>query len=379
MATPDYDWLIVGSGLFGSVFAHEMRKAGKKCLVLEKRSHLGGALYSPELHGIRVHRYGPHIFHTDDREIWEYVGKLVPMEPFVNSPLASYKDRIFNLPFNMNTFYQLWGVSTPEQAMAVIEEQRAEYKGVEAVNLEQRALQIVGKDVFNIFIKGYTEKQWGRPASELPPQIIERVPLRFTYDNNYYYHRYQGIPEGGYDRLIETLLEGVQVTRNVDYLKERSEWADRAERILFTGPIDSFFDHCLGELEYRSLRFEDELMEKTSFQGNAVVNYTEKEIPFTRIIEHKHFKRENDLDHTVITREYPQAWDRTREPYYPVNDGKNNALYREYLLLAATESPNVTFGGRLGEYRYFDMDKTIERALRLSNDLLAGAQGGCSH
>lgn len=379
MATPDYDWLIVGSGLFGSVFAHEMRKAGKKCLVLEKRSHLGGALYSPELHGIRVHRYGPHIFHTDDREIWEYVEKLVPMEPFVNSPLASYKDRIFNLPFNMNTFYQLWGVSTPEQAMAVIEEQRAEYKGVEAVNLEQRALQIVGKDVFNIFIKGYTEKQWGRPASELPPQIIERVPLRFTYDNNYYYHRYQGIPEGGYDRLIETLLEGVQVTRNVDYLKERSEWADRAERILFTGPIDSFFDHCLGELEYRSLRFEDELMEKTSFQGNAVVNYTEKEIPFTRIIEHKHFKRENDLDHTIITREYPQAWDRTREPYYPVNDGKNNALYREYLLLAATESPNVTFGGRLGEYRYLDMDKTIERALRLSNDPLAGAQGGCSH
>lgn len=379
MATPDYDWLIVGSGLFGSVFAHEMRKAGKKCLVLEKRSHLGGALYSPELHGIRVHRYGPHIFHTDDREIWEYVGKLVPMEPFVNSPLASYKDRIFNLPFNMNTFYQLWGVSTPEQAMAVIEEQRAEYKGVEAVNLEQRALQIVGKDVFNIFIKGYTEKQWGRPASELPPQIIERVPLRFTYDNNYYYHRYQGIPEGGYDRLIEKLLEGVHVIGNVDYLKERSEWADRAERILFTGPIDSFFDHCLGELEYRSLRFEDELMEKTSFQGNAVVNYTEKEIPFTRIIEHKHFKRENNLDHTVITREYPQAWDRTREPYYPVNDGKNNALYREYLLLAATESPNVTFGGRLGEYRYFDMDKTIERALRLSNDPLAGAQGGCFH
>lgn len=379
MASPDNDWLIVGSGLFGSVFAHEMRKAGKKCLVLEKRSHLGGALHCPELHGIRVHRYGPHIVHTDDREIWEYLRRLVPMDPFVNSPLACHKGRIFNLPFNMNTFNQLWGVCTPEHAMAVIEEQRAEYEEVEAVNLEQRALQIVGKDIFNMFIKGYTEKQWGRPASELPPQIIERVPLRFTYDNNYYDHRYQGIPEGGYDRLIEKLLKGVQVIRNVDYLKDRRKWTDLAERILFTGPIDAFFDHCLGELEYRSLRFEDERMEKTSFQGNAIVNYTEKEIPFTRIIEHKHFKRENNLDHTVITREYPQAYDRTREPYYPVNDERNNALYRRYQKLAYAESPNVTFGGRLGEYRYLDMDKTIERALRLSNDLLAGVPGGCSH
>lgn len=362
----EYDWMIVGSGLFGSVFANEMQKKGRSCLVLEKRPHVGGNVHCPESEGIRIHRYGPHVFHTNRDVVWKYVSALVPMIPFINSPLARYQRRTYNLPFNMNTFNQLWGAETPEQALSIIESQRMKYKGPDPQNLEQQALQLVGDDIFNVFIKGYTEKQWGRSASELPPHIIKRIPLRFTYDNNYYNDRYQGIPEGGYDRLIEQLLREVRVIKNVDFLEHRSDLEHKSRRILFSGQIDAFFEYRFGELGYRSLRFEDEKIEKNNFQGNAIVNFTERDIPFTRIIEHRHFESTVDLGHTIITREYPQAWDRSREAFYPVNDRKNNALYERYLSLAKKENPDVIFGGRLGEYRYYNMDEVIERALSLA-------------
>lgn len=359
------DYLIVGAGLFGCVFACEARKRGKKCLLIDKRKHIGGNLYCEDYRGIAVHRYGAHIFHTSNREIWEYVNGLVEFNRYTNSPLAHYRDKIYNLPFNMNTFNQLWGVNTPGQARAKIEEQRSEYAGIgEPSNLEEQALKLCGEDIYRILIKGYTEKQWGRAATELPAFIIRRLPLRFTYDNNYFDDLYQGIPTGGYNRLISALLEGCEVRLDTDYFSDRAYFNSLAEKIVFTGCIDEFFDYAFGALEYRTLRFEQEYPDTDNFQGNAVVNYTEREIPYTRIIEHKHFEF-GTQPYTVITREYPKEFAQGDEPYYPVNDVKNTAIYCKYKE-KARENPGVIFGGRLAQYAYFDMDDTIESALRLA-------------
>lgn len=360
-----YDYLIVGAGLSGSVFAHEMKKKGKKCLVIDKRPHIGGNVYTEERLNVCVHCYGAHIFHTSDKAVWDYISQFGEFNHYVNSPVAVYKDELYNLPFNMNTFSKLWGVKTPTQAKAKIEEERAAFSGGEPKNLEEQALSLVGKDIYEKLIKGYTEKQWGRSCRELPAFLIKRLPLRFTYDNNYFNDRYQGIPIGGYTEIVRKLLEGIDVETGISWQEFRQTRRDITYGSLFyTGMIDEYFDYKLGSLEYRSLRFEtEELQEEENYQGNAVVNYTEREIPYTRIIEHKHFVFGTQKG-TVITREYPAQWKKGDEPYYPVNDEKNEKLYEEYRELAKGEK-NVIFGGRLGQYRYYDMDKTIAAVLEI--------------
>lgn len=365
-----YDYLIVGSGLFGAVFAHEARRAGKRCLVVEKRLHRGGNIYCEDVDGIHVHYYGAHIFHTDDREVWQYVNRFVEFNRFTNSPLAYYDGKLYNLPFNMNTFYQLWGVRTPAEARKKIEEQRQAYDLIkEPANLEEQALKLCGKDIYEKLIKGYTEKQWGRPATELPSFIIKRVPFRFIYDNNYFNDAYQGIPKGGYNVLIDALLAGIEVRLGVDYFKERQALDQLADKILFTGCVDEFFDYQCGHLEYRSLRFEHKRLEMDDFQGNAVVNYTERQVPYTRVIEHKHFEG-TVSPFTMVTYEYPDNYCVGKEPYYPVNDEQNSALFATYQMMAK-ERKDVIFGGRLGQYTYADMDDTVRAALELAQKELS--------
>lgn len=371
-----YDYLIVGTGLFGAVFAHEMSKAGKKCLCIDKRDHIGGNIYTSQQNGIQVHKYGAHIFHTSDKNVWEYVNRFAEFNNYVNSPVAVYGEELYNLPFNMNTFSKMWGIRTPAQARDIIERQRSEAAVKEPGNLEEQALSLVGRDVYEKLVKGYTEKQWGRSCAELPAFIIRRLPVRFTYDNNYFTDRYQGIPIGGYTQIIEKLLKPVEapVQLGISYreFQERNSAKlepDTFDKVLYTGMIDEYFDYRLGELQYRSLRFEEELLEGCdNYQGNAVVNYTERQVPYTRIIEHKHFEFGEQPD-TVITREYPAAWQRGDEPYYPINDDANSRLYQQYVELAREEK-NVLFGGRLGMYRYYDMDKVIAEALKLAESEL---------
>jgi UDP-galactopyranose mutase len=356
-----YDYLIVGSGLFGAVFAHEAKKKGKKCLVIDKRSHLGGNVYCEKIEDINVHKYGAHIFHTNDKEIWDYVNQFVEFNRYTNSPVAFYKNEVYNLPFNMNTFHQLWGVKTPEAAKNKIEEQVKVSGIVNPKNLEEQAISLVGTDIYEKLIKGYTEKQWGRKATELPAFIIKRLPVRFTYDNNYFNDKYQGIPNGGYNKLIEGLLEGVEVKLNVDFFADRELNSKLADKIVFTGKIDEYYNNQFGTLEYRSLKFDTQVIEKENFQGNAVVNYTENEVPYTRIIEHKHFEFGTQKK-TVITYEYPDEWSQGKESYYPVNDEKNNSVYKKYKELSEKDE-NVIFGGRLAEYKYYDMHQIIASAL----------------
>ena len=363
-----YDYLIVGAGLFGAVFAREATDAGKTCLVIDRRPHIAGNIYTERVEGIEVHRYGAHIFHTSDRAVWDYLSRFVTFNRFTNSPLARYGDELYHLPFNMNTFHALWGVVTPDEARAKIEEQRALYVGREPRNLEEQALSLVGRDVYEKLIRGYTEKQWGRPCDELPAFIIRRLPLRFTYDDNYFSDPLQGIPEEGYTALVERLLDGADVELSRDYFSDREALDEIADRVIFTGRIDEFYGAVYGRLAYRSLRFETETLDLPDFQGNAVVNYTSCDVPFTRIIEHKHFTF-GKQPKTVVTREYPAAWTEGEEPYYPVNDETNNALYARYAALAERE-PKVVFGGRLGLYRYLDMDKIVSEALSLSRRLL---------
>ena len=360
-----YDYLIVGAGLFGAVFAHEMTAKGKKCLVIDKRAHIGGNIYTEEIEGINVHKYGAHIFHTSKKEIWDYVNRFATFNRYTNSPVARYKDEIYNLPFNMNTFNKLWGVITPQEAREKIEEQVKEAGIVNPSNLEEQAISLVGKDIYEKLVKGYTEKQWGKRADEIPAFIIKRLPVRMTYDNNYFNDLYQGIPVGGYTPMIEKLLEGSDVLLNTDYFGDREAFNNKAEKVLFTGMIDGYFDYCFGELEYRSLKFESQVLDTDNYQGNAVVNYTEYEVPYTRIIEHKHFEY-GTQPKTVITKEYPARWKHGDEPYYPMNDEKNNALYEKYKELA-TKEDKVLFGGRLGMYKYYDMHNVIEEALKLSS------------
>lgn len=356
-----YDYLIVGAGLFGAVFAQQAKKAGKTVLVIDKRSHLGRNVYTEEVEGIQVHRYGAHIFHTSDRKIWEYVQQFAAFNRYTNSPVARYKDEVYNLPFNMNTFYQMWGVKTPEEAKEKLESQIREAAVCEPKNLEEQALSLVGKDIYEKLIRGYTEKQWGKRAKELPSFIIRRLPVRYTYDNNYFNDSYQGIPVGGYTRMVERMLDGVEIRLNTDYFQAREELDRLADRVVFTGMIDAYYGECYGKLDYRSLRFETEVMDTSNYQGNAVVNYTEYEVPYTRIIEHKHFEF-GTQPKTVITREYPAAWTGKEEPYYPINDERNNRLYEKYKALADQED-RVIFGGRLGMYRYYDMHQVIAEAL----------------
>lgn len=356
-----YAYLIVGAGLYGSIFAYEMNKKGKKCLVIDKRNHIGGNIYCENIEGINVHKYGAHIFHTSNKEVWEYINKFCEFNNYVNSPIANYKGEIYNLPFNMNTFNKLWGVVTPKEAKAKIEEQKKEFFITEPKNLEEQAISLIGKDIYKKLIKGYTEKQWGRKATELPAFIIKRLPVRFTYDNNYFNDRYQGIPIGGYTKIIEKMLNGIEIKLNTNFFDNREYFENIAEKIVFTGMIDEFYNYKFGKLEYRSLRFETEILDEENYQGNAVVNYIEREIPYTRIIEHKHFEF-GKQEKTVITKEYPSEWKEGDEPYYPVNDEKNNKLYEKYKELAEKEE-SVIFGGRLGEYKYYDMDKVIEKVL----------------
>ena len=363
-----YDYLIVGAGLFGAVFAYEARRAGRRCLVVDKRPHRGVNLYCEDVDGIHVHKFGAHIFHTDNKEVWQYVNRFVEFNRYTNSPVARYGDRLYNLPFNMNTFYQLWGVTTPAEAAAKIEEQRAEYARItEPANLEEQALKLCGRDIYERLIKGYTEKQWGRAATELPAFIIRRLPFRFTFDNNYFNDAYQGIPIGGYNRLIDALLEGIEVRLDTDYFRHKAELDTLAGKILFTGCIDEYFDYRLGHLEYRSLRFEEKRLEMDNFQGNAVVNYTERAVPYTRVIEHKHFEFGRQ-EHTVITYEYPDSFAPGKEPYYPVNDERNSRLHANYQEMAAAQ-PGVLFGGRLGQYTYADMDDTVAAALEMARKI----------
>ena len=358
-----YDYLIVGAGLFGSVFAHEANKKGKKCLVIDKRSHIGGNVYTEEVEGINVHKYGAHIFHTSDKEIWDYVNHFAEFNNYINSPIAIYKDELYNLPFNMNTFSKMWGIKTPQEAKDIIASQIKELAIKEPQNLEEQALSLAGTDVYEKLIKGYTEKQWGRPCKELPAFIIKRLPFRFVYDNNYFNDRYQGIPIGGYTKMVSRILEGIEVKTKTDYFDFIKSNPDIATKTIFTGMIDEFFGYKLGALEYRSVRFETEILETDNYQGNAVVNYTDKEIPYTRIIEHKHFEF-GTQEKTVISREYSSEWNTEEEPYYPINNNHNNSLYEQYRTLGEKE-PHVIFGGRLGSYRYYDMDKVIEAALQL--------------
>lgn len=359
-----YDYLIVGAGLFGSVFAHEAKKAGKNVLVIDKRDHIGGNLYCENIDNINVHKYGAHIFHTDNKEVWDYVNNLVPFNRYTNSPVANYKGELYNLPFNMNTFYQLWGVKTPSEAQKVLNEQRNEFSYIDnPKNLEEQALKLCGKDIYEKLIKGYTEKQWGRSAKELPAFIIKRIPFRFTFDNNYFNDAYQGIPIGGYNILIERLLDGVDIKLNEDYFNNREFYDNIADKVLYTGCIDQFFDYKFGKLEYRSLNFEHKKIETENYQGNAVINYTEKEVPYTRVIEHKHFEYGNQPT-TIITYEYPDSFEIGKEPYYPINDTHNSEIMKKYKE-EASHCTNVLFGGRLAQYAYFDMDDTIEAALTL--------------
>ena len=378
-----YDYLIVGSGLYGAVFAHQANEVGKKVLVIDKRPNIAGNVYTEDVEGIHVHRYGAHIFHTNDKKVWDYVNRFAVFNRFTNSPVANYKGELYSLPFNMYTFNKMWGVVTPQEAAAKIEEQKKDYiakklqeRGLpadapfEPQNLEEQAISLIGTDIYEKLIKGYTEKQWGRPCTELPSFIIKRLPVRLTFDNNYFNALYQGIPIGGYTKMVEKMLEGIEVRLNEDYLKDRENWNQIAEKVIFTGPIDAYYGYRLGTLEYRSVRFETELLDTPNFQGNAAVNYTDRETPWTRIIEHKWFEfgkdaDGNDLPKTVISREYSSEWKPGDEPYYPVNDEKNGALYQKYKKLADKES-RVIFGGRLGEYKYYDMDKTIEVALNMA-------------
>lgn len=357
-----YDFLIVGAGLFGSVFAHEVTKQGKKCLVIDKRNHLAGNIYTEKIEGIDVHKYGAHIFHTSNKEIWDYVNSFVEFNRFTNSPVARYKDDLYNLPFNMNTFYQLWGVKTPKEAFEKIQQQRSEYSHIKnPKNLEEQALVLAGKDIYEKLIKGYTEKQWGRPATEIPAFIIRRLPFRFNFDNNYFNDIYQGIPIGGYTKLVERLLDGIEFKTNINYFDDKNNLNQIAKKIVYTGKIDEFFDYRFGKLEYRSLHFENQLLDIPNFQGNAVVNYTEKEVPFTRIIEHKHFSF-GQQPKTYITKEYPDEFSKDKEPYYPINDEKNQNLLLKYQELAKNHD-TIIFGGRLAEYKYYDMHNVIERAI----------------
>lgn len=360
-----YDYLIVGAGLFGSVFAHEAKAAGKRCLVVDKRPHTGGNIYCEDIDGIHVHTYGAHIFHTDRAEVWKYVNRLVEFNRYTNSPLALFDGKLYNLPFNMNTFYRLWGVRTPQEAKAKLEEQRAAYAHIETPrNLEEQALKLCGKDIYLRLIKGYTEKQWGRPAIELPAFIIKRIPFRFTFDNNYFDDPYQGIPIGGYNKLTDALLEGIEVRTSTNYFEQRQELDRMAGKILYTGCIDEYFDYCFGRLEYRSLRFEHKRLDDTdNYQGNAVVNYCEREVPYTRLIEHKHFEY-GTQPFTVITYEYPDSFEPGKEPYYPINDERNMRIFGQYQALARQQS-RVLFGGRLAQYTYADMDDTVAAALAL--------------
>ncbi len=358
-----YDYLVVGAGLYGAVFAHEAKKKGKTCLVIDKRDHIAGNIYCEEVSGINVHKYGAHIFHTSDKKIWDYVNEFAEFNNYINSPVARYKDELYNLPFNMNTFSKMWGIVTPKEAKDIIASQIADLNIAEPQNLEEQALSLVGKDVYEKLVKGYTEKQWGRDCKELPAFIIKRLPLRFTYDNNYFNDRFQGIPIGGYTKIVEKMLEGIEVRLGVDYLEHRDELDALADRIIYTGMIDQYYDYKLGVLEYRSVRFETEEIDTDNYQGNAVVNYTEREVPYTRIIEHKHFEFGKQPT-TIISREYSSEWKKGDEPYYPVNNDKNNALYEKYKELAKSEN-KVVFGGRLGGYKYYDMDKVIAAALEM--------------
>lgn len=365
-----YDYLIVGAGLYGATFAYKAHKEGKKCLVIDKRTHLGGNVYCEKQEGINVHKYGAHIFHTNNKQVWNFVNTIVEFNRYTNYPIANYKGKLYNLPFNMNTFYQMWGVTTPEEAKTKIKEQKAEalakLNGKEPSNLEEQALTLVGKDIYEKLIKGYTEKQWGRKCTDLPAFIIKRLPLRFVFDNNYFNDKYQGIPIGGYNKLINGLLEGIETKTRVDFFENREYWESIADKIVFTGKIDEFYQYQFGKLEYRTVRFEEEIHDIPNFQGNAVINYTEGDIPYTRVIEHKHFEmfgaEINECPKTVISKEYSTEWKEGMEPYYPVNDEKNNSLYLKYKELADKDT-NVIFGGRLAEYKYYDMAPVIESAI----------------
>lgn len=367
----NYDYLIVGSGLFGATFAYFAHKAGRRCLVIDKRPHLGGNVYCENVEGINVHKYGAHIFHTSNKEVWDFVNSIVEFNRYTNSPVANYEGKLYNLPFNMNTFYQMWGVRTPAEAAEKIEDEKLKIKeelgGREPQNLEEQALLLVGRDIYERLIKGYTEKQWGRRCTELPAFIIKRLPVRLVFDNNYFNDKYQGIPVGGYNRLIDGLLDCVETKTGVDFFADRRHWEGLADKVVFTGKIDEYFDYCYGKLEYRTVRFEEETLDTPNYQGNAVVNYTERVVPYTRIIEHKHFEmfgqQVYECPRTVISREYSTEWKDGMEPYYPVNDARNNALYARYKELADKEE-NVIFGGRLAEYKYYDMAPVIEVAMR---------------
>lgn len=372
-----YDYLIVGAGLFGATFAYMAHKKGKRCLVIDKRPHLGGNLYCEKIEGINVHKYGAHIFHTSNKEVWDFVNSIVEFNRYTNSPVANYKGKLYNLPFNMNTFYQMWGVTTPKEAQAKIDEQKAEAwarmkaEGVSTPrNLEEQAQLLIGKDIYECLIKGYTEKQWGRKCTDLPAFIIKRLPVRMVFDNNYFNDSYQGIPIGGYNKLIDGLLEGVECRTNVDFFVDRENLSALADKIVFTGQIDQFYDYRYGKLNFRTVRFETEIIDKANYQGNAVVNYTEAEVPYTRVIEHKHFESFGqsvyDNPKTVVSREYSTEWEPGMEPYYPVNDEENNAIAEKYRALASQES-NVIFGGRLAEYKYYDMAPIVEKVINLFN------------
>lgn len=368
-----YDYLIVGSGLYGATFAHLAKEEGKKCLVIDKRSHLGGNVYCENIEGINVHKYGAHIFHTNNKQVWDFVNSIVEFNRYTNCPVANYQGKLYNLPFNMNTFYQMWGITTPIEAKAKIDEQRSEaivkLNGREPSNLEEQALTLVGKDIYEKLIKGYTEKQWGRQCTELPAFIIKRLPVRMIFDNNYFNDKYQGIPIGGYNKLIEGLLKDIETKTGVDFFENREYWESIADRIVFTGKIDEYYNYQFGKLEYRTVRFEEEIHDTPNYQGNAVINYTEKEVPYTRIIEHKHFEMfGNEITNcpkTVISKEYSTEWKEGMEPYYPVNDERNNKLYQQYKELADKET-NVIFGGRLAEYKYYDMAPIIETVINLN-------------
>jgi UDP-galactopyranose mutase len=366
-----YDYLIIGSGLFGSVFARQAADAGKKVLVIDKRPNIAGNVYTEKVEGINFHKYGAHIFHTNNTEVWNYVNRFATFNRFTNSPVANYKGELYSMPFNMYTFNKMWGVVIPEEAAAKIEEQKKEITG-EPQNLEEQAISLVGRDIYEKLVKGYTEKQWGRDCKELPAFIIKRLPVRLTFDNNYFNALYQGIPIGGYTKLVENLLEGIEVRLNEDYLEDKAKWNAMAEKVVYTGAIDAYFDYALGNLEYRSVRFENEILDVPNFQGNAAVNYTDKETPWTRIIEHKWFEfgkdeNGNDLPKTIISKEYSSEWKPGDEPYYPVNDKKNGELYQKYKALAEKEE-NIIFGGRLGEYKYYDMDAVIASALECARN-----------
>ena len=370
MIMKKYDYLVVGAGLFGATFAFEAAKRGKHVKIIEKRNHVAGNIYTKEVDGIQVHQYGAHIFHTSNKEVWEYVNQFAEFNRYTNSPVANYKGHMYNLPFNMNTFSEMWGVRTPEEAMAKINEQRQEMAGKEPKNLEEQAISLIGRDIYEKLIKGYTEKQWGQKATELPAFIIRRLPVRLVYDNNYFNDTYQGIPIGGYTQIVEKMLDSdlIDVETGVDFFDKKAEYLKDYPKIVFTGMIDQFFDYQLGELQYRSLRFETEEKNVGNYQGNAVINYTDAETPYTRIIEHKHFEfGKGDKDKTVITREYPADWHRGDEPYYPINNQRNNDLYKQYAKLASEKAENVIFGGRLGQYRYYNMDQVLHAALTAVN------------